>query len=365
MSSTDTINRRPAGMCLFILIALVLHIPLFVYPVLRLGSWFELDFWLTAMILLPVVSSQTISRTLLRNAKHRGKRFARHIADFLLGVSPILVMALLIAEVLVLFSLLEPLAAAQLTLVVTAGVAAFGLVMAMSPMVKTISLVSVHLKAPLRFVQITDVHIGSRNMAFLERIVARINAVDPDFVCITGDFIDASSVSVETISPLSRLSCPVFFSLGNHERYEDLPDIIERLESLGVEVLRTRSRDFRDDVQVIGIDDRDDALQVQRELDRLQVAGDRFTILMYHRPRGLEAAAAAGVDLMISGHTHNGQIFPFNLVVNGVFDQVEGLYESGSTHLYVSQGTGTWGPVMRVGTRSEITLFDIKAHGPG
>jgi hypothetical protein len=80
---------------------------------------------------------------------------------------------------------------------------------------------------------------------------------------------------------------------------------------------------------------------------------------MYHRPRGLEAAADAGIDLMLSGHTHNGQIFPFNFVVSSVFDKVKGMYKNGNSRLYVSQGTGTWGPVMRIGTRSEITLFEI------
>ena len=85
-------------------------------------------------------------------------------------------------------------------------------------------------------------------------------------------------------------------------------------------------------------------------------------MLLYHRPRGLESAAEAGVDLMISGHTHNGQIMPFNLAVRKVFDKVKGMYRHGKTRLYVSQGTGTWGPVMRVGTLSEITLFEIESE---
>ena len=118
----------------------------------------------------------------------------------------------------------------------------------------------------------------------------------------------------------------MYFSIGNHERYEDLEDIIERLESLGVIVLRTDSVQYRDDVQIIGIDDRDDAMQVERELSRLKVREDAFGLLLYHRPRGLEAAERAGIDLMISGHTHAGQIFPFNLVVNRVFDRGRGRH---------------------------------------
>jgi predicted MPP superfamily phosphohydrolase len=81
---------------------------------------------------------------------------------------------------------------------------------------------------------------------------------------------------------------------------------------------------------------------------------------LYHRPRGLEAAANAGVDLMISGHTHNGQIVPFNFVVRRVFERAVGLFSEGLTQLYVSPGTGTWGPIMRLGSRGEITLFEVQ-----
>ena len=81
-------------------------------------------------------------------------------------------------------------------------------------------------------------------------------------------------------------------------------------------------------------------------------------LLLYHRPRGL--LAAAGVDLMLSGHTHNGQIVPFNLVVKRVFNQIVGLFTHDQTNLYVSPGTGTWGPVMRLGSRGEVTLFEVQ-----
>ena len=141
--------------------------------------------------------------------------------------------------------------------------------------------------------------------------------------------------------------------------YEDLDEILTRLERLGVNVLRSASVFHDTEVQVIGIDDMDDAGQVGRELGKLDVDTDRYVILLYHRPRGLEDAAAAGVDLMLSGHTHNGQIFPFNLIVRRVFEHIVGIYRHGSTTLYVSQGTGTWGPVLRFGTRAEITQFFV------
>lgn len=350
---------RPSGMRVFVAIFLLLHIPLFVYPVVRLCQWLDVELWLTMAILVPVASSQVISRWLLRDARNFVARRLRYVADFILGLSPIMVLTLLVFEVLVATGIVTAKSAGVYTLLVAGVISSLGVLLAVMPFVRTVSFSSESLKSPLRFVQITDVHIGSRSRAFLEQVVAKIKAVKPEFVCITGDFIDARNVPVSEIASLKDLGCPVYFSIGNHERYEDLDNIIERLRSLDVQVLRTASVQHREDVQVIGIDDRDDALQVERELSKLKLKEDAFGLLMYHRPRGLEAAERAGIDLMISGHTHNGQIFPFNLVVNRVFDQVVGMYQRGRSRLYVSQGTGTWGPVMRVGTRSEITLFDI------
>jgi len=138
--------------------------------------------------------------------------------------------------------------------------------------------------------------------------------------------------------------------------------MLERLQCLGVTVLRTATI-TQGAIQLIGIDDSEDPSQVEREIARLDIYPQRFVLLLYHRPQGLAAAAAAGVDLMISGHTHNGQIVPFNLVVKNVFEKIVGLFTHGETKLYVSPGTGTRGPVMRLGSRGEVTLFEVLPAG--
>jgi hypothetical protein len=268
-------------------------------------------------------------------------------------------MTLLVFEFVVLLDLVDVWSAAVTVLGISMLISVAGLLFALIPVVKTVTFESSLLTDPLRFVQITDVHIGSRSIAFLDQVIRKVQALQPEFLCITGDFIDATGVTEKELAVLRILECPVYFTIGNHERYEDLEEILARMRGLGVKVLRTDAIHHREDVQVLGIDDRDDALQVERELVKMQVDRQAFGILMYHRPHGLEAAEGAGIDLMISGHTHNGQIFPFNLVVNRVFDHVVGMYQLGRSRLYVSQGTGTWGPVMRIGTRSEITLFEI------
>jgi uncharacterized protein len=357
--------RRVRGLSSFLLISLALHIPLFVYPVLRLCDWFDLGWLLTPVISVPLIFSQVFSRMYLRANKGPWTRPVRQLADLFLGVSPILLFTVLALEIPVALDVLLPQSAASLTLGVALLGCMIGMYSAMIPRVEKVRFSSTKLTRPIRFVQITDVHIGSRNVAFLERIMVQINRLQPDFLCITGDFIDGRGIPESDLRSLKSVLGPIYFCIGNHEKYEDFDDIMLRLDNLGVNVLRNTDTRFSDEVQVIGVDDMDDAAQVGRQLNQLEVDRDAFVLLLYHRPRGLIAAAKAGVDLMLSGHTHNGQIVPFNLVVGRVFDKMKGMYHHDQTRLYVSQGTGTWGPVMRVGTRSEITLFEVSPAEAG
>ena len=342
----------------FITIFLLLHIPLFVYPVLRLSVWLGFPFWFTSLIIVPLVGSQIISRIYLRSNGSNWARRVRKTSDFWLGISPILLMSLLVFEVVVLFTPLKPHIAGLSVLGISMFMGFIALLFAITPYVKTIRLTSPNLSKPVRFVQITDVHIGSRSCTFLEKIIFRINRLNPDFLCITGDFIDSSGIEEDQLQSLRSVTGPVYFCIGNHEKYEDLPQILERLQNLGIKVLRDQGTHYRDDIQVLGIDDDEDPLQVEKRLTHMSVDSDCFKLLLYHRPQGLEAAADAGIDLMISGHTHNGQIFPSNLIVGRVFERIVGMYQLGQSRQYVSQGTGTWGPPMRLGTRAEITLFE-------
>ncbi|MGI9286887.1 MAG: metallophosphoesterase [Pseudomonadales bacterium] len=342
----------------FATIALLLHIPLFAYPVLRLCGWFGLGFWPTLLVFLPLFFSQIFSRVVLRNPKQRWAKWLRSAADIWLGISPVVLCLMLLVELPVLFGWLQPMMAAWLVFGTAVVLTVYSIANALSPAIVTVQLPSDKLQRPLRFAQISDVHIGSRSQHFLEHVIDKVNALEPDFLCITGDFIDAHGIDENQLGALRRVTGPTYFSIGNHEKYEDLEDIVQRLCNLGVNVLRNATL-HEDHLQVIGIDDMDDHLQVERELAKIEIHDHKYVLLLYHRPRGHEAAARAGVDLMLSGHTHNGQIVPFNLVVNRVFEKAKGLFQHGKSHLYVSSGTGTWGPTMRLGTRSEITLFEI------
>lgn len=294
----------------------------------------------------------------MRSSRNSLVRLLRRTFDLWLGISPILLGLLLVAEIYVLLFDSDTIIVAWWVIDLSFLIGLVGFINALSPSVRKVKLTSAKVDEPLRFVQITDVHIGSRSARFLEKVMRKVNQLDARFLCITGDLVDSSGVSEEELRSLQSFGGPIYFSIGNHEKYEDLDAVVQRLGNLGVTVLRNQAV-INDGVQFIGIDDMDDAMQVSRQIARIPVATEPYVILLYHRPRGLQAAADAGVDLMLSGHTHNGQIVPFNFVVKRVFEQIRGLYYHGQTTLYVSTGTGTWGPIMRLGTRSEITLIEV------
>ena len=122
-------------------------------------------------------------------------------------------------------------------------------------------------------------------------------------------------VPPDALAPLATLWLPVFFVTGNHERYEDTEYIIVRLQNAGVRVLRNQSVRLRGDVMIHGVEDADSDTQLAQVLPTLTVKDTDLNLLLYHRHAGLEAAADAGMQLTLSGHTHNGQIMPFNLLV--------------------------------------------------
>ena len=351
-------SSRTRRMAPYIVVALVFHVPVFVYPVLRISFWLELAWITTMVILVPVFFSQIIARVVLRGKSGKRVFILRTVADFVLGLVPVVIPLLLFFELLVWLFSFDTKLAAQGIVSITACIIVSGIYHAFNPRLVPVNLSSSKLEKPLRFAQISDVHIGSRSTRFLSQLVTRINSLEVDFLCITGDFIDQPGITTYQLRSLRDFKGPIYFTIGNHERYEDLEDIIERLESLGIEVLRNRSV-TANGIQFIGIDDNDDVTQVASQLKNIEVHADQYVILLYHRPHGLEACDEKGVDLMLSGHTHGGQIVPFNLAVKKVFDRVSGLYHYGNATLYVSEGTGTWGPTMRFGTRSEITLFEV------
>ena len=214
------------------------------------------------------------------------------------------------------------------------------------------------LDRPYRLVQLSDVHVGSRSTGFLRKAVEQALKHQPDALLLTGDLIDASAVGSDELNVLGRVSCPVYFVLGNHERYIDLDAVIAMAGFHGLVLLRSQAV-IQGKLQIIGIDDAESPDHISDQLPDIALSDDHCRILLYHRPDGWQSARETGIDLMLCGHTHGGQIWPFNYAVKKRFEHLVGLFSHGDKHLYVSPGTGCWGPIMRIGTRSEMTVIDL------
>ena len=252
-------------------------------------------------------------------------------------------------------------AAAALLAAVWVPLAVWSIVNAHRIVVRRIELSSPKLDRAVRLAQVSDIHVGSRGPGFLPRIVRQVNALAPDAVFVTGDLIDLMQLPADALDAVGAFAAPAFFATGNHERYIGSDAVCTRLEALGVTVLRDSEIEWGT-MRIIGIDDAESRDQVARVLDRIGTARSDespFTVLMYHRPDGVEDAVRAGVDLMLCGHTHNGQIVPFDRIVKRYFPRIAGRYDVGGMMLHVSPGTGTWGPTMRLGSSNEITVFEL------
>ncbi len=219
--------------------------------------------------------------------------------------------------------------------------------------------------------QISDVHVGPTiGRAFIEDIVAKTNALKPDLIVITGDLVDGSVEHLgDAVAPLANLKAKdgVFFVTGNHEYYSGVDEWIAYLTTLGIKVLRNErvSIGGYDGFDVAGVDDWSAGSFGKGhgpDLERALAGRDRgrVLILLAHQPRQIYEAAHADVDLQLSGHTHGGQMFPFNLFVKLQQPYVSGFHMHEGTGIYVSNGTGYWGPPMRVGAPAEITHIELR-----
>ncbi len=330
----------------------------FAYPLHRLGNWYGTE---TAIGATPTVLLWLFASTALWYSFSKATMLVRYVMVHWMGASFILLTLTLLYEVVRVIASPDDRIAVPWILGIAVVLVMLSVIAAHFVFVKHLQFHSGKVTRAHRIVQISDVHIGSRQGGYLTRIVNRINQLQPDVVAITGDLVDSSTVGYDELNCLKRLRARTLFCIGNHERYADLDKVINLLTELGVESLRQRQVSTGE-LQFIGIDDSDERNQVASKLPSIQRHSDQYTVLLYHRPQGWEAAMEHGVDLMLSGHTHNGQIFPFNLLVKRQFSRISGLYtnSAGNAHLYVSPGTGTWGPLMRLGSFNEITCIDIK-----
>ena len=266
-------------------------------------------------------------------------------------------------------------------LALAAGLTGYGLFQARRrPSVVEVSIPIDNLPAHLdgfRIVQLTDIHAGlTVTRAFVQTVVEIANGLNADIVAFTGDLVDGTVEQLrEHVAPMADLRSRYgsFFVTGNHEYYSGAEAWVEEARRMGFEVLINEHRILTHNgrsILLAGVTDTSGGQFLPHHASdpHRAIAGAPSAdvkILLAHQPRSLSEAAKAGFDLQISGHTHGGQFFPWNLAAAIGQPFIEGLHRFEQTWIYVSKGTGYWGPPVRVGARSEITVITLRSGASG
>lgn len=222
----------------------------------------------------------------------------------------------------------------------------------------------------VRVVQITDLHVGGLvTHGYLVRVLDLVASLGPDLVVITGDLTDEKEGGDgEVLRRIAALKARygVLTVMGNHEYYIGASRTVAAFERAGLPVLRQSHRVVGDGLVVVGVDDpsflggRGKVPQAIRAA--LAEVPQGFPILLImHQPLGLEIAAMAGVDLMLCGHTHGGQVFPFHIISRLAYGVLTGVYRIGDMTLVISNGAGFWGPPMRIAAPPDITVVTLRS----
>jgi hypothetical protein len=342
---------------------LLAHLPLGV--VARIAGW-------TAVLALALAPFAAFVAS--RAERGSGRPVLAWAGFTAMGLSSLLVVFVLAADLLQARTWLG--AGALSTAVVGGAVVVLiaGAWRAQRPVVVRVAVPIANLPAALegfRIVQLSDLHVGAiLKRAFVERVVSAANGLEPDLIALTGDVADGLPPALrDEVAPLAGLRAPhgKFFVTGNHEYYWDAPAWVRELEHLGFSALVNTHRVIeRGGARLVlaGVTDLSASRLVPGHASdpAAAVAGapeSDVWVLLAHQPKSAFAARAVGFDLQLSGHTHGGQYFPFNLLVRLFQPFVAGLHRLEEMWLYVSRGTGYWGPPLRLGAPSEITLIQL------
>lgn len=219
----------------------------------------------------------------------------------------------------------------------------------------------------IRIVFAADMHLGYLiNRDYARKYVDFILSQNPDLILLGGDIIDSHIEPVikgNVDEELRRLHAPlgVFTCPGNHEYRFEMDDKIEWLNRAGIKVLRDSVLLIDNAFYIVGREDFviKNRKSLKRLLNEQQVDLSKPVIVLNHTPNNLDEEVAAGTDLALYGHTHNGQVFPGNLITEAIFEKAHGYLQKDNTHIYVTSGIALVGPQYRIGTVSEIAVLDV------
>lgn len=294
------------------------------------------------------------------------------LAALTMGTFLYLVLSVLLVDLVRVFTNYAPRTYGLAAIVITFMVVLGGIINAWSIRVTNQEIVLKGLNNEIKAVHLSDIHIGHfRGKKFVQKMVDKTNGQNADVVFITGDLFDGRiNLTKENLSPLADLNAPVYFVDGNHDKYTGVKTIKSLLREIDVQVLENEVTHFNE-LQIIGLnhmaaDNKSFNMHtaakgptIETTLNSLNLFDGKPTVLLHHSPDGIQYANQHDVDLYLAGHTHAGQLFPVKYITHLLFDYNKGLHDYKGTKIFVSQGVGTFGPPMRVGTKSELVVLKL------
>jgi predicted MPP superfamily phosphohydrolase len=258
-----------------------------------------------------------------------------------------------------------------------AGLVLYGAIQARFFTVTEYEIVLPGLEKPVTLAHVPDLHLGdSRGKAYLESVLEVIKAKNPDLVWYNGDLVDSKlALRDEVFDLFKTVGIEQYFTTGNHEYYVGTDLVIDWVKKAGIKVLRSEMV-LTHGIQMIGLEYMNadsqsaDAHQVNQlimedELPKIQRSSALPLVVVHHSPVGMKYVQAAGAAAMLSGHTHGGQVFPGNVIIKSRFPMYKGRYLIDNMTLIVSQGAGTFGPMMRLGSSNEIQFITFVPEPAG
>ena len=354
--------NRKVQFTIFLSIFLLIYLGIHFFVVSALANLFSIpkNIFFYPLILI-LASSFPLSVLIERKSPSKKSRYFHLVSATWMGILLYLFLLLLIYQILDIF-LIIPKTQAEITILSFALVlTVYCLINGSLIRIREIEIPMEKLKKEIKLVQLSDVHIGSvRGSNFLKEIVEKTNQLSPDIVIITGDLVDGTApLTHEIINPINKLKAPALFVTGNHEFYEGFDNIFKLLKKTKLKLLRNSETNFQG-VQFLGVNYSEEKNYLDNALKGIKIK--QPSVLLYHLPTNPEYLSTKKINLQLAGHTHNGQIFPFNIFAKLAYPNVSGFYTSKNkkSSIYVSQGTGTWGPPMRLSSFNEITLIRLK-----
>ncbi len=357
---------------LLVIIAAVIY-----YLSARISWAFNLNKWLVMAVVGVVSIGAFVSMVVIMRGNYTSvaSHFLNNFSNILIGVLMFGVCSALVVDLVGLFVKIQPQVFGYIVISATVLLSGYSLWNSSHTRVYEVDITLPNLAQPLRIAHLSDTHFGhfwgEGKAQRLADMVARENV---DLVVITGDMFDGRvRLNADVIKPFTSLGVPVYFAEGNHDGYSGSRDIKNLLRENGVKVLENEMMEFNG-LQIIGLDyllpDSNSVdnfhgahgrATMQSVLPSLNIDKDKASILLHHNPVGANYAAENGINLYLAGHTHAGQLFPATLIAALMFEYNKGLYRyDDNMQIYVSQGTGTFGPPMRLGTHSELTSINLK-----